>query len=169
MHQNSPFSAKKIKKFSGEGALLPRPLPQWGGGGTPPPHVPPPSAPSAPRLGTRLWRSNSPPNFSTVVAPLISGEIRLQTLELGLDLGNQLFSIQISTDKTKPASTQPLIVTNDSRTSVTIQSSNKGAYMNLHHYTNKLNQNKYHKSEKKTVTTYTPIKQQIKIRYTVEQ
>ena len=71
MHQNSPFSDKKLKNLWGGGTILRRSLPICvsfsliGEGsciihrGTPPPHTPPPSAP---KLG--------PPNFKTVVAPL---------------------------------------------------------------------------------------------------
>jgi len=49
MRQNTVFSTKNYKKFSGEGprehSPLPRPFPQWGGGYS----SPHPSAPSAPR------------------------------------------------------------------------------------------------------------------------
>jgi len=64
MHQNSPFSDKKSKKFLGRehGPLL-RPLPQWRGG-HPLPTLYPPSAPSAPRLALTAL---GPPNFKTAL------------------------------------------------------------------------------------------------------
>ena len=68
MHQNSPFS---YKKFLGRGyGSLPRPFRQWGGG-HPLPYIHP-----LRRLDSALFAPTAlgPPNFKTVVAPLLMWE-----------------------------------------------------------------------------------------------
>ena len=92
------LETKNRKKNSGEGHCpLPRLLPQWGGG-YPSPHLTP-SAPAAPRLGSRFRRSAS---RKTLSLPQTSGEQNRRCWELIVKSMAALYTCQRWSELSSP-------------------------------------------------------------------